>query len=925
MERLLSVAIIPFFASILNAYVLHLNVPEVIVHNRYALYSKNPIQAKEQSDNLLPPDLLEEKYIQDENEEKEKALITSKDKVKSSKHKNDNGSSKATDSLKKKAKKFRNTVLKRAKTKLKKKKHAKGRRGKKRAGKARTSQENVDAKMYWFRDHEDKGLENTRIPLVDKDQDVKSRYLLGNSSDSSFEFGDAALVRSNVGEQSDGGIDGDVDLGSGNSSSGEEPKPGSNVQTGNYLNQKEEENEVLKKSESSVSTTGNGSIVDEDDTSSDQRVLINGNKIGQELSGSKKSTGVPGPEKTAGDNINNSGKNLTDVNAKMDFDGNGTEFNDSSAEKQDEPNVKEEDIDNIQTFDSSTEEMIPVQNASVKNVGKAGKSKAGLSGEGIDLNDLQSALTSTENDKTEHGAASNSVDKELNKDEGKENENDGLKNYDAENVDDNEYLDPSTEEPIDFAYSNSTKENNTQLNEIGVTKGQTFHHMNGSEMKIGNSSTQGMKVNYKANNATVSYNDTKVNQSEGIDLGEFSSTKSRNNIATDNQLGSAASESDGDSQGDNDVKDEFHLKPTPPVTLNAKFGKGDELSEGKSAIDAEQGSGEKNKVEFSQDTGANSDGKNQNGSDEFSTQEQPKAMGNTGKERSDTKIKANLGIFDQIDKEKNKLMKEVDTVLDKEFTDTQRLESLAESAENAENQMNEFSLNDTKNGPDLSDNENATDLNSEQLKSKNKKLLSTSNEGKIHEKSQGESYQLKTDSGSEDSDEKTGSSMKQELNGRDKVGKELKGDEDSQTESNEENGEDSGEFELNYKESKQDNMLDTWTVGPEILPKSEFGDQAPLKKTSNKAVSEAGHNDERDSKSSGLAPIANGSNSSVAKNDSHVKKHLSHDDAVKVMEKNLKKIKSTFEEMKNDDFKPNDEISVVNSKLNIAQHLYNEP
>ena len=904
MEWLLFVAIIPFFASMLNAYVLHLNVPEVIVHNRYAMYSKYPDQAKEQNDNLLPPDLLEEKYAQDENKEKVKALMTSKEKVKTGKHINDNVSSKASGSLKNNANKFRNAVLKRAKTKLKKKKSGKGKKDRKKTGKARTSQGSVDATKFWFRDHEDKVFENTRIPVVDKDQNVKSKYFLGNSSDS-FEFGSGALVRSNTGEQSDGRIEGNKDLGSGSSSSGDEPKPGSNVQAGNYLNQKEEENDVLKKSDGRISAVGIGSIVDEDDTSFDQGVLSNGVKIGQQLSGSKKSAGIQGSEKKIGDDINNSAKNLSDANAKEDFDGKGTEFNDSSVEKQDEQDTKEEDIDNIETYDSTTEEKIPVQNASVQTVGKAENSKTGLSGEGIDLNDLQSALTGTENGKPEHGTANNSGDKELNKD----GESEG---YEAENVDDNEYVDPSTDEPIDFAHSDNEKENEAQRNETGVKQVQKFVHSNHSEIKNGSAS---MQVDNEANNATVSYNGTKVNQLDGIELGGFSSTKNRNSITTVSQLGSEESNSEGDSQHDNEVKNEFNIKPTPPVTLNAEFGKGDELS----AKKAEQGSsGKKNKLEVS------SDGKNHNESDEFSNQDKLRAIGNTGKERNETKMQATLGIFDQIEEEKTKLWKEVDNVLDKEFNETQKLNSLAESAENTENQMNEFSLNDTKNRPDLSENENATNPDSEQLKGKNEKLRSTSNESKIHGKDHAESYQLKTDNESEDLEGKTGSSMKQELNQRNKVGKELKADENSQTQSNNENGEASGEFELNYKANKPENMLDTWTVGPEILPKSEFGDQAPYNETSNKNVHEAGE-DESNSKSSGLAPIANRNDSTAVSNKSNGKKQLNQEGAMKVAEQKLNKINSTFKVLKNDDAKPSDEISVVNSKLNIAQHLYSEP
>ena len=956
MMQPLTVAVLAFLASVSNSYVLRLNVPEVVVHDRSLLYSRDE-QPRVRSDDSLPPDLLDEKYKEAEKETRDQAAKVSKQKAKNGKHYEENTEN-LSHLLKDKPSPYRDSIAKKSKGKRKRKHSKKGKRHKKVLGQ---SQESTKPKSFWFSYDDDKKLDNTRLPLVDKEQNVENRFMMGTTLDS-FETGANGLARSNVDAQKGNKSEGSIDKSNKNSSAVDRSKKQKSVQTGVYLNQKEKQNEVLKKSSSRdnvVNSTEKGSIVDEEDgISADgatKEILAKPEANNEEKGKDSKngamndatefSKGEKGiTVKTSG---STEGKNQT-----------------KGKEKQEEFNVKEDDIDNVETYDSATEEEIHVNKTSADNLGKnTAEEKNGLNEKGVEFNDLQSALTD-KGSESEAGA-----DKEATKVFSGDKSIDQSHSEKDNSIDDNEYVDSTTEEIIDLADSNNAEDNEVQTDKKEDDKedyNEPDGPENGSEATDNAKEEQFDSANTKNDssigvNSTSNSNNTaksvQRHQLEGVDLGEFTTTSNRNSITTAGKVTSAEKEgaNGSENQPETENEDEFNTKPTPPVTLLVEGDKADEFSNseavenGTSVASSSEGASSNNqseKPEFSETKGgAGQDeflGKNNNfqeGSAEF--QETPKtgtsvAEGDEFKnvnqgEKSEGQVKQTekkpvSGLFDEIEKEKNKLLSQVEGVLNTEikenkelssFVDKETKDDLAEKEGSSKNEFNEQDDNQMASGNEGTDGSNLTQtFSGKEEKPGAKENKPTSNEQQRPENSNVEAYQLKSDNNNYN-DNEFGNNIDDK-----KAGEDLNGNNETNSEFSAKNGDASSKSILATRQSgatETNGTPETWKVGPEILPKSEFGDQAEDGDASKQPEFETRH-DGIASDSSNLVAKAN---DDVANNGNNIAASGDITAAKQLMKDNSKKIKNEFDEMKDTVFKPDYDMSVVNSKLNIAQQLYN--
>ena len=883
---LLVAVIVHFFASMSSAYVLRLNVPEVIVHDRNSLYSKNEIQPVEKLESLLPPDLIEEKNIETAKQKREQD----------------------SKPYEKKAKKHGSDLMRRAKSKQQRKMHRKGHKNRKETKKIKAKIENPE--MFWLNRNEEKNFENTRLPLVDKDQGVENRFLLGNTFDS-FVSGVNPLTRSGIGEQSDEASKGDLNTSNGHKS------------LTDRVNQVEKSNIIIK--------VGENSIVKEDDLKSAQGGRANVRMITDTSSNTEKTSSFKSSEsKNASAENNENEKKINDTNTKLDFDGKGAEFNDSSVEKQGKFDTKEEDIDNIETYDSATEELIPVNNASISNVDVNVKAKPGLNKESKTPNDIQNALANNDESKTEKEVFTFSGDSSLHGDEANDNKTGSLQGFQEENVDDNEYVDPSTEEVIDLALFNDTTGNEEKVVKNQNTPGNRFGSSNDSKITTGSSSenteTVSAQVVNRTKDASSSNNSLQEKQSTDNDAGEFTSKSNRTGIVQQEQPKSTANEEERDSLLDNGDKstDQFNGKPTPPITLGSEFGQGDEFSGGDTTLDANHQSakGQNGSVvslnnKFSLEGNLTTDG----------SQGELRSVEKTGKRNNETKEYAVSGIFRQIEEERGKLLREAQSVFDNDYKENKELNALAEKEELDESNSDEldaFNSKDTATNPDISENQNVTNDNKAEENGKESKEQTAKSEGKSSEHQEhAEAFQVKTDNEKEDPGEQNASKNTEKVTERNDSAKELMTDEESKPGSNLQMGELSNNSATINQDRTESSTKVTWKPEKGILPSSELKDSTLENDSSKQSVFEVGQ-DLPDADASDATPTITESPTLTSKSNTTVNEGPNKG-AKKTMKANSRKLKNAVEKTRSTASEQKDDISVVNAKINIAQQLYNEP
>ena len=885
---LLAVALIHVFASISSTYVLRLNVPEVIVHDRNSLYTKNEIQPVEKLESLLPPDLIEERNIETEKQKREQDSKPDGKKMKAKKHGSD--------------------LKRKEKSKQKRKMYKTGHKNGKDTRKIKDKIENPE--MFWLNRNEDNDFENTRLPLVDKDQSVENRFVLGNTFDS-FVSGVNGLTRSGIDEQGDEAVKGHLNTSNGHKSVTDRP------------NQIKKSNNIIKVVENS--------IVNEDDLKSIRRGRANLRMISETNSSKEKTSSVKGSEsKNTSAESSENGKNLNDNNTKLDFDGKGTEFNDSSVEKQGKLDAKEEDIDNIETYDSATEELIPVSNTSLNNVDTNAKEKTGLQKESKAPNDIESALASNDESKAEKEVFEFSGDSSLHGDETNGNETGNFLGFHEENVDDNEYVDPSTEEVIDMALLNDTTGNYEKMDINQNTTGNRLVSTNDSKIENGSSNENieisNAQVDNRTKYASSSNNSFQQKQSVDNDSEEFSSKSNRSGIIPYQQPKSTASEEGTDSQHDNEDQsvDQFNGKPTPPIILSSEFEQGNEFSGEKAILDAnhqraksQNGSICSPGIEFSLEGNFSTDG----------SQVEIGSVEETGKWNNDTKEPPITGIFRQIDEEKGKLLREAQSVFDNDYKESQDLNALAEKEESNESNKDEwdaFNATDAATTPDISENQNTTnDIKAEENGKESKEETAKSEDKSNKQQEHAEAFQVKTDNEKEDPTEKNVSTNMEKVKEKNDSGKELLADEASKPEKNLKIGEFSNNSDTINQDSMQNSTKATLKSEEGILPKSELKDSPLDNDLSKQSVFEIGQDLQDLDPSNGkqaviLSPtLASKSNTAV--------NHGQNKEAKKAKRKRSRQLKDAVEKTKSTVSKLKEDISVVNAKINIAQQLYNEP
>ena len=148
----------------------------------------------------------------------------------------------------------------------------------------------------------------------------------------------------------------------------------------------------------------------------------------------------------------------------------------------------------------------------------------------------------------------------------------------------------------------AAKDENAGSAEVQTVKSEKAEAQ-GVADNIKTGSTEAQKVANDSKQATgdKSVSSFERKQLEGMDLNEFTSTNNRgyvNKAASVNQGEKGSSSEEKTEFGDTDVRDEFGLKPTPPVTLDSFMEDAGKLSDDKVASD---GGNSTEKAEFSDD------------------------------------------------------------------------------------------------------------------------------------------------------------------------------------------------------------------------------------------------------------------------------------------------------------------------------------
>ena len=439
-------------------------------------------------------------------------------------------------------------------------------------------------KTFWFTlDGNQKSAVSNRLPFVDHEEVIENEIMPDNAKGDSAPQNDAltrSIVNKNQGatktELNSSKLSVEQAKAAGNSKAGEADKEkGSSVQTGHYLNQKELEGDVLKKSEGNAgskpaSTVAQQAtpIVDEEDTGASDT------QKAAEAEGAGGNDIVASPSSVDSGETRSVGQNDTDLiesNTKLDDDEDKAALEEEQHE--DSKTFKETGVDDNETIDTATGDTVEANmenNSAAKQItDEVSKSESNLSSsENAESDSLTEAGSKNENVESSGSEASNLEETDPGEfaqsedSDGSDtnNENNGMvegKTRKEDKVDDNEYIDTDTEDEVmldndgtgnaegfggdtsDAADTNAEAGENGQEDKGGLDSTVSLETSNETKAESGNDKVESALGDMNENNDTTvqdfTENKASSNQEKALgdenksDLTELQGLKDENN------------------------------------------------------------------------------------------------------------------------------------------------------------------------------------------------------------------------------------------------------------------------------------------------------------------------------------------------------------------------------------------------------------